>query len=192
MTDERILKKVGKLLELYGVSPEEKDKFLTDLQDKKYDEEEEKETEVPNEEQVDETEKEEVEVKENENPEEVVESEESVEEEVKPEGEEVETETEEKVEEQPLEETPELPQEENVGGEEEQPEEEEAYDYNAEIEELRKSNEGLSARLQTLEDIVAKLGVEEKDQTMGASPNGNPVDEQYNSAFDEINRKRVG
>ena len=39
--DERILKKVGKLLSLYGVTDEEKEKFLLDLEDKKYDDQEE-------------------------------------------------------------------------------------------------------------------------------------------------------
>ena len=37
MKDEKILKKVGKLLSMYGVSDEEKEKFLLDLKDKKYD-----------------------------------------------------------------------------------------------------------------------------------------------------------
>jgi hypothetical protein len=38
--DEKILKKVGKLLSIYGVSDEEKEKFLADVQDTKNDEEE--------------------------------------------------------------------------------------------------------------------------------------------------------
>ena len=200
MTDERILKKIGKLLKLYGVEDEDQiQKFLNDVEDKKYDEDEE-EAETPVEEkQVDE---EKVELEEKpEKTEEVVESEEKVEEEPSLELEESEdeeaTETEEtEVENEPLlEEEPQQEQvvegnEEEVGGEE--PEEKAAYDFQAKIEELEKTNEGLSARISTLEDIVAKLGVEEPDQTMGASPNGNPVNQEYNSAFDEINRKRVG
>ena len=37
MKDEKILKKVGKLLKIYGVDDKEIDKFVLDLQDKKYD-----------------------------------------------------------------------------------------------------------------------------------------------------------
>ena len=59
MTDEKILKKIGKLLKMYGASDEEAQKFLIDIEDTKYDDEE--EAEVPNEKQVDE---EKVEVKE--------------------------------------------------------------------------------------------------------------------------------
>ena len=59
-------------------------------------------------------------------------------------------------------------------------------------EELKKSFDGVVARLSTLEDIVSKLGVEEKDQTIGGSPKSEAVDESYDSTFDEINRKRVG
>ena len=76
---------------------------------------------------------------------------------------------------------------------EEEKVEESQFDYKAKFEELQKANDGLSARIQALEDIVASLGVEKpQDQTIGATPSGNAVDESYNSAFDEINRKRVG
>ena len=54
MKDERILKKVDKLLKLYGVEDDEREKFLLDLKDKKYDDQEELE-------EVDETEDETIE-----------------------------------------------------------------------------------------------------------------------------------
>ena len=145
--DERYLKKIGKLLKMYGVEDEEQiQNFLNDIQDAKYDDEEHDEnssTETSQEETT---------------------------------TEEVANDSEE------------------TGSEEETTEGEEtsSLDYQAKYEELKKSFDGLVARLSTLEDIVSKLGVEEKDETVGASPRADAVDESYDSTFDEINRKRVG
>ena len=194
--DERILRKVGKLLALYGVNPEEKEKFLKDLQDKKYDEEE---AEPGEEENLETEEKEEVKVEEEpgetkpETEVEEVEEEKVAEKEPAEEGEKVEGEQEELTEETKVE--GEEEQVEQPGGEEEKVEEEvvNEFDYKSGYDELKKSNEGLSARVKALEEIVAELGVEkEEDKTIGANPAGNAIDETYNSAFDEINRKRVG
>lgn len=193
--DEKILKKIGKLLTLYGVEDQEKENFLIDLQDKKYDDpDDEEEIENKEEEKVDENSAEvetETEVEEKaeptkdenqggeEQPETEVEEEQEVEEkeEVPGEEERVEEKVENEIEEPQLEEPqPEQPTEE--------------FDYQAKFEEQQKSIDGLLARLSTLEEIVSKLGVEEKP--VGASPEGNPIEESNESTFDEINRKRVG
>ena len=206
--DERYLKKIGKLLTLYGVSEEEKKNFLTDIQDAKYDDPEDEEEE----EKVEMTSKEETLPKEESTEEKVGEEEESsekVEEEqsIESEGEESEEEESESEELESQEESEselesqdeekaelETPPTEEVVEEEKQSEETIEFDPRSEIEELKKTNEGLSARLATLEDIVSKLGVEidEEDQTIGASSKGNAIDETQESAFDAINRKRIG
>lgn len=172
--DEKILKKIGKLLTMYGVNEEEKNKFLADMEDAKYDDQEEleenqEETETPvEEEQVEEQPKENEELP----MEEETETESPMEEEVEP--------------------TDEVPMEEQPM---EQPveEQEPVFDPKQVYEEQQKTIEGLTSRLQALEDIVSKLGVEQpKDQTLGASAQGNAIDEGRNDAFEEINRKRVG
>lgn len=212
--DEKLLKKIDRLLKLYGVeSEEERGKFIADIQDAKYDEEEHDEnslTETSQEETTEtteevggeqessseETETESTSAETEGETEEQTESEES-QEEVSG-GEETETESEvgeeegTEVEETTTEEV--ANDSEETGSEEELTEgkEETSLDYEAKYEELKKSFDGLVARLSTLEDIVSKLGVEEKDETLGASPRADAIDESYDSTFDEINRKRVG
>lgn len=174
MKDEKILKKVAKLLKLYGVEEEEKiNGFLDDLKEMKDDEEVKEEGEKL---------------------EEPTENEEATEEI---------TETEE-VEENPAE--PEQPQEEvakeseETEVEEEKPAEEEGetettatddYDYKEKYEEVVKTLETLSSRLESLENVVSKLGVPQ-DETLGASPNSTPVDEQPNDSFNNFVSKRIG
>lgn len=152
MTDERILKKIGKLLTLYGVEEEEKEKFLADVQDAKYDDD----------------------------VEEVVEKDEV------PAAPVVEEKEEEIIDE-------ELPT--NEGVEEEAPVEQETeVDYKAQYEELKGVIDGLVARIEPLENIVAKLGVpdEKEEQPFGVEPQAESEKDESLSYFDEINRRRTG
>lgn len=165
--DERILKKVGKLLSLYGVTDEEKEKFLLDLEDKKYDDQEEVE-------EVSETE---------ETPtEEVEETEEVVDE----------TPTEEPVEEteeeQPVEEPVEQPTEETPTEEEPTESLPVAQDH----EEVQKTIDGLVARIESLEDLVKKLGVKVEDDSFGERPNNQSTESYQENEFDRYNKLRRG
>lgn len=165
--DERILKKVGKLLSLYGVTDEEKEKFLLDLEDKKYDDQEEVE-------EVSETE---------ETPtEEVEETEEVVDE----------TPTEEPVEEteeeQPVEEPVEQPTEETPT--EEEPTE--SLPVVQDHEEVQKTIDGLVARIESLEDLVKKLGVKVEDDSFGERPNNQSTESYQENEFDRYNKLRRG
>lgn len=165
--DERILKKVGKLLSLYGVTDEEKEKFLLDLEDKKYDDQEEVE-------EVSETE---------ETPtEEVEETEEVVDE----------TPTEEPVEEteeeQPVEEPVEQPTEETPTEEEPTESLPVAQDH----EEVQKTIDGLVARIESLEDLVKKLGVKVEDDSFGERPNNQSAESYQENEFDRYNKLRRG
>lgn len=165
--DERILKKVGKLLSLYGVTDEEKEKFLLDLEDKKYDDQEEVE-------EVSETE---------ETPtEEVEETEEVVDE----------TPTEEPVEEteeeQPVEEPVEQPTEETPTEEEPTESLPVAQDH----EEVQKTIDGLVARIESLEDLVKKLGVKVEDDSFGEKPNNQSAESYQENEFDRYNKLRRG
>lgn len=165
--DERILKKVGKLLSLYGVTDEEKEKFLLDLEDKKYDDQEEVE-------EVSETE---------ETPtEEVEETEEVVDE----------TPTEEPVEEteeeQPAEEPVEQPTEETPTEEEPTESLPVAQDH----EEVQKTIDGLVARIESLEDLVKKLGVKVEDDSFGEKPNNQSAESYQENEFDRYNKLRRG
>lgn len=165
--DERILKKVGKLLSLYGVTDEEKEKFLLDLEDKKYDDQEEVE-------EVSETE---------ETPtEEVEETEEVVDE----------TPTEEPVEEteeeQPVEEPVEQPTEETPTEEEPTESLPVAQDH----EEVQKTIDGLVARIESLEDLVKKLGVKVEDDSFGEKPNNQSTESYQENEFDRYNKLRRG
>lgn len=165
--DERILKKVGKLLSLYGVTDEEKEKFLLDLEDKKYDDQEEVE-------EVSETE---------ETPtEEVEETEEVVDE----------TPTEEPVEEteeeQPVEEPVEEPTEETPTEEEPTESLPVAQDH----EEVQKTIDGLVARIESLEDLVKKLGVKVEDDSFGERPNNQSTESYQENEFDRYNKLRRG
>lgn len=170
MNDERILKKVGKLLSMYGVNEEEKNKFLLDLKDKKYDDQEEVE-EVAEDEQV--------------NEEKVIEE---------PTEEKVEDVKEEKVDD--VEEQPEQPVEEPV---EEQPMEEQPVeqvepqvDYDAKFKEYEDTINGLVARIESLEDVVKKLGVSEPEEGFGEKPENEGASSLKESSFDTYNRKRIG
>lgn len=200
--DERILKKVGKLLSMYGVTEEEKQKFLADLQDKKYDDQEELNEGDANE-AVEPTEEsmggEEAEPMEDTAP--VEGGEEPMEE--APMGEEPaddmveedvgETPDQAPVEEAPVEEIPE-PMEEQPQPVEPTPEpmgmEQPAAEPNAN-EETQKTIDGLVARIESLEDIIKKLGVQ-VDSGFGTSPTNESNEVAEESEFDRINRLRRG
>lgn len=152
--DERILKKVGKLLSLYGVTDEEKEKFLLDLEDKKYDDQEEVE--------------------------EVSETEETPTEEVE--------ETEEVVDETPTEEPVQEPTEETPTEEEPTESLPVAQDH----EEVQKTIDGLVARIESLEDLVKKLGVKVEDDSFGERPNNQSAESYQENEFDRYNKLRRG
>lgn len=193
--DERILKKVGKLLSLYGVSDDEKEKFLLDLQDKKYDDQEEVDEVVDDEKPLEE-EKEEV-IEEEINEEQPAEElEQPKDDDPKVEEEQsAEVGEEEVVEESPLEEQKEEVVEEQPVVEEEQleqPEEIETNDVENRVIELEKTNTELAARLAKLEEIIVKLGVPvDEEGEVGLSPNPSPSLVGENDAFDRIINKRV-
>ena len=169
--DERILKKVGQLLSLYGVTDEEKEKFLLDLEDKKYDDQEEVE-------EVSETE---------ETPtEEVEETEEVVDE--TPTEEPVQEPVEETEEEQPVEEPVEQPTEETPTEEEPTESLPVAQDH----EEVQKTIDGLVARIESLEDLVKKLGVKVEDDSFGERPNNQSTESYQENEFDRYNKLRRG
>lgn len=169
--DERILKKVGKLLSLYGVTDKEKEKFLLDLEDKKYDDQEEVE-------EVSETE---------ETPtEEVEETEEVVDE--TPTEEPVQEPVEETEEEQPVEEPVEQPTEETPTEEEPTESLPVAQDH----EEVQKTIDGLVARIESLEDLVKKLGVKVEDDSFGEKPNNQSTESYQENEFDRYNKLRRG
>ena len=169
--DERILKKVGKLLSLYGVTDEEKEKFLLDLEDKKYDDQEEVE-------EISETE---------ETPtEEVEETEEVVDE--TPTEEPVQEPVEETEEEQPVEEPVEQPTEETPTEEEPTESLPVAQDH----EEVQKTIDGLVARIESLEDLVKKLGVKVEDDSFGEKPNNQSTESYQENEFDRYNKLRRG
>lgn len=164
MNDERILKKVGKLLSMYGVNEEEKNKFLLDLKDKKYDDQEEVE-EVAEDEQV--------------NEEQVMEE---------PTEEKVEDVKEEKVED--VEEQPEQPVEdvEEAPVEEVEPQ----VDFDAKFKEYEDTINGLVARIESLEDVVKKLGVAEQEEAFGEKPENEGAGASKETSFDKYNRLRTG
>lgn len=210
MTDEKILKKIGKLLTMYGASDDEKQKFLTDLEDAKYDDEEE-ETDESSKENSGETEQETSQEQEELGEETETEETEEVEQGEDDNQEELETESEETVEESseelPTENESEESQEQSLVenqeqlGEEQQQElppveqeqpSEQTFDAQSSIEELKKSIDGLAARFQTIEDTLAKLGTPVENEQIGVSPAGNPIDQSQDTTFDEINRKRIG
>ena len=166
--DERILKKVGKLLSLYGVTDEEKEKFLLDLEDKKYDDQEEvSETEETPTEEVEETE-------------EVVDE--------TPTEEPVQEPVEETEEEQPVEEPVEQPTEETPTEEEPTESLPVAQDH----EEVQKTIDGLVARIESLEDLVKKLGVKVEDDSFGEKPNNQSAESYQENEFDRYNKLRRG
>lgn len=189
MKDEKILKKIDKLLRMYGVeSEEERKSFLNDVQDSKYDEQE----------IVDENDKEmeeaPVEGEETttpeENPTEPVETSEEPEETAEP--------TETPVEEESMgEETPmeeEAPVEETA---ESQPMEQ---PVETNQEDVQNTIDGLTARLsaaedtiKTLSDIVAKLGVpQEEESGFGTSPTNESTASEPESSFKDYVKLRKG
>jgi hypothetical protein len=192
MKDEKILKKISKLLSLYGVSEEEKNNFLTDLQDKKYDDEETEEVgevaEEVSEEEIVEEQPEQLtdEMVENEEVEELEEQEEPTE---IPQEEEIEEPVEEV--EQPMELEEEVVEQEPVV-EEEQKDIETEIDFKSKYDELKKSFDGLVARLETLEGLVSKLGVEEPEEEFGLTPNTETAKDDTTDTFDFYNRLRTG
>ena len=149
--DERILAKVGKLLLKYGVTDEEKEKFLLDLKEVKDDETEE--------------------VKEPENEVEP-ETEEKPEGEEKPETEEVAEVGEEAEEGKEVE--GEQPEKEVVEQPEPQP------DYQAKINELEKLISAQVARIDELEAVITKLGIPEPEVGLAPDQSaGNPPTQSY-------------
>lgn len=190
--DERILKKVGKLLKLYGVSDEEKEKFLADLQDKKYDDQEElNETEeVEEESPTEEVGEEEVSEEVSEDAEEPGETEPTEEVESLPEEPVEEQPSEEPVEEVPSEQPPmEEPLEEQQV---EQPVEEVPPEQpNEQNAEFQKALDGVIERLASLEDIVKKLGAP-VEESVGVEPHNPSGESLQESEMDRINRLRMG
>lgn len=176
MKDEKLLKKIGKLLSLYGVSEEEKQNFLTDIADAKYDDEEEV---------VDEESKDEEIVDETPTDEEVITEETEEEETVDEKGEEV-------VEDENAEE---VVENEEVSEEAEEVVDEPQKDIeepeHKEDEESSKVIEGLTARITALENLIAKLGIP-VDEGFGESPNADASISEGNEFFDRINRLRTG
>lgn len=173
--DEKILKKVGKLLSIYGVSDEEKEKFLADVQDTKNDEEE--PIEDGEEEKVEETE----ETEPTEKGEELTESgeveeKEETEESIEPQENEVEDKQEEVVkEDEKLVEEPVVNEEPKV----------------EETEEVKKTIDGLVARISSLEELVSKLAIpEEKD--FGTSPANQSAESYKETELERYNKMRTG
>ena len=191
MNDERIKKRVGKLLTKWKVIDAEKIAFLKDLEEElaKPDEEEDLES------VAEETETNEVE---EENPTEEVGEEEVEEQEVSEVAEEpTETEPTEQVEslpEEPVEEpTPEseVPIEEPQPEPVEQPMEQPVEQPQQPNEDMLKTIQGLTDRIASLEDIVKKLGTP-VEENIGVEPQ-NPSGETYQeSELDRYNRLRRG
>lgn len=148
MNKDKILRKIGKLLSLYGVDETEKQNFLLDLQDAKYDDEEDEET---------------VEVK-------------------------TETETEAETETET-----ELPVDEPIVEEKEKEvEADHTVDWEGQYNELKETCDSLSARLETLEGIVSKLGVEKEETTQfGVEPQSEGSKDEAADYFEYLNKKRV-
>lgn len=196
--DERIKKKLGKLLTKWSVPDAEKVEFLKELEEEiaKPDEEEDLEgvaeeteevkEESPNEE-VGEEEVEEQEVSEDaEEPAEPEPTEEPVEEPLPEEP----VAEEPVAEEQPGEELPPVeqpPVEENPM---EQPMEQPQTD-DPRFEEMSNTIQGLTDRLASLEDIVKKLGTP-VEENIGVEPHNPSGESLQESEFDRINRQRMG
>lgn len=181
MKDEKILKKVGKLLSMYGVSDEEKEKFLLDLKDKKYDDQEEIEEEsVDSEEEFEPVENEEQAPVEEDG---LMQDEEAAPEQEVPE-------------EQPA---PEQPQPEPVPEENpmEAPQEEQPMEQpvpeESNGEEAAKANEALLARIEALEDIISKMGIPlQGGEDVGLTPSNPAGESQVENEYDRFNKMRMG
>lgn len=183
---EKLLRKIDKLLARYGVEDEEARKnFLEDLS--KYNGEEEEKVDEETSQETEKVEDEKVETEEVK-----TETEEKVEEEKPIEEEAQETETEIKEEE-----TQEQPKEEVEAEQVEEKQEEAATetekvvdDFSSKFEEYSKTLEALSSRIASMEDIVAKLGVPESP--VGLEPNAQAKVQGENDAFDYFVHKRIG
>lgn len=211
---EKLLKKMSKLLTMYGVSDDEKAKFLQDIQDAKYDDEEDMEEESSTEEQPME--------KDEESPEPPVE--EKVDEQApvdeptevaseEPTGEETtetspsETETQEPVEngvenEEPVGADTSMPPQESPETEQPLPTEqatptEPQVDYKALYEETQKALDGVSTRLSALEQALQDAGVlvnavQPVQEEVGVGSNdpssSQPVDNGLNDVLKRLNR----
>lgn len=191
--DERIKKKLGKLLTKWSVTDEEKVEFLRELEEEiaKPDDEEDLESVAEG------TETEEVE----ESPNEESTSEETEVEEVSEDAEE--PAVEEPVEEEPVAEPTEEPVVEEQPGEvpQEQPMEENPMEQPVEqpqepandprYEEMSKTIEGLLDRISSLEDLVKKLGAP-VEESVGVEPHNPSGESLKESEMDRINRLRMG
>ena len=205
MKDAKILKKISRLLSMYGVDDEEKNKFMTDLQDAKYDDPNDDEEETVEEEKVEETENVEGEEETGGNTEEAekVEETETEEKEVGEDAEDsgstdaepeepVETPVEEPAPEEPAEELP--PQEENGVQEVEQPGDVPTEDPNQvdREAEYKATIEALEARIASLENVVQKLGTPAEENPIGVEPTNPSGESAKESEFDTYNRLRTG
>lgn len=166
--EEKFVNALNKLLANYGVDDEElRTEFITDFKN-------EVDSAVDGEEEID-TEKEVDETKEQEPVETETDENETVDE-VEP------TENKQEPEIEPVENG------EVDGTVEQEPE----IDYKKVYEEQKNTIEGLAARIETLENIVSKLGVPEKDETFGASPVAENQPSDTNNAFDRYVNARKG
>lgn len=185
---EKLLKKIDKLLARYGVEDEEARKnFLDDLS--KYNGEEEEKVDEETSQETEKVEEEKVETEE-----EQTKADEKSEEETKPIEEETkETETEE-VKKEETQEQPQVEEEVKVAEESEEKTETETEkvvdDFSGKFEEYSKTLEALSSRIASIEDIVAKLGVPESP--VGVEPNAQAKVQGENDAFDYFVQKRIG
>lgn len=187
--DERIKKKLGKLLTKWSVTDEEKVEFLKELEEEiaKPDDEEDLESVTEETEEVEE-----------ENPTEEV-GEEEVSEEVgevaEEPGEETEpTEPVENLPEEPVAEEPsEVPFEEQPVEQPamDQPVEQPLQDNSNEVAELKTTIDGLLDRISSLEDLVKKLGTP-VEENIGVEPHNPSGESLQESELDRINRLRMG
>lgn len=174
--EEKFVNALNKLLANYGVDDEElRTEFITDFKNE-VDNAVDGEEEIDTEKEVDETkEQEPIETETNEN--------ETVEEEPTEDKQEPEIELD------PTQDEQEKVEESEVDGTVEQ---EPKIDYKQVYEEQKNTIEGLVARIETLENIVSKLGVPEKDETFGASPVAENQPSDTNNAFDRYINARKG
>lgn len=196
--DERIKKKLGKLLTKWSVPDAEKIEFLKELEEEMSKPDDEEDLEGV----AEETETEQVE---EESPNEEVGEEEVEEQEVSEDAEEpaetepaeqVEEPTEPVAEEPPVEEQPgeELPPVEEPPAEEnpmEQPVEQPQTANDPRVEEMSKTIEGLLDRIASLEDIVKKLGTP-VEENIGVEPHNPSGESLQESELDRYNRLRMG
>lgn len=211
--DEKIKKKLGKLLTKWSVPDAEKIEFLKELEEEMSKPDEEEDLEGV----AEETETEQVE---EESPNKEVGEEEVEEQEVSEDAEEpTETEPTEEPVEEPLPEEPvaeEQPNVEEQPGEEEPPVEEPPVEENPmdqpmeqpqptteggntlelenKVKELESTNAEMANRLKAIEEVITKLGlvVETEDDQLGLTPTSAPSVQGENDAFAAINKKRIG